>query len=97
MSEMTIEEKIALLRDLSLEFEPMIKRIAQLKREIADELLATGEKPDVFGVKVTFRKGSETLRWDSKALEGYAAANPEISQFAKLTVTKPSVSFKFGL
>ena len=47
------------------------------------------------GVKVTFRKGGTSVRWDSKALVGYAAAHPEIEQFKSITERKPSVAFKF--
>jgi hypothetical protein len=94
---MTLTEKLEKLRDMKLEFSAIENEMKQLEAEIKAELLETGEKPDVQGVKITYRKGSESVRWDSKALVGYAAAHPEIEQFMTLTTTRPSVAFKFGL
>ena len=92
---MTLTEKLEKLRDMKLEFSPIEAEMKQLESEIKAQMLETGEKPEVDGVKVTFRKGGTSVRWDSKALVGYAAAHPEIEQFKSITERKPSVAFKF--
>lgn len=94
---MTLTEKLEKLRDMKLEFSGIEAEMKRLEAEVKSEMLETGERPDVQGVKITFRKGSESVRWDSKALQGYAAAHPEIEQFMSISATRPSVALKFGL
>jgi hypothetical protein len=49
------------------------------------------------GSKVTYRKEHVRTSWDTKALEGYAAAgHDEILQFRKEKVVKPNVSISIA-
>lgn len=93
---MTVSEKLAQLRDMKAELGPALAEMKRLENEIKAELLETGEKVNVDGVTVTFRKGGLSTRWDSKALEGYAIAYPEVLEFKTVSERKASVAFKFG-
>jgi hypothetical protein len=44
------------------------------------------------GVKVSYRKGYPKVTYDSKALDGYAIANPDVLNFRSETQVKPIFS-----
>ena len=72
-----------------------LKDIAnKLEIEIREEVLITGVgvKKTVSNYGVSFVKGR--VSWDTKALEGYAAAHSEIDKFKK--IGKPSVRITRG-
>lgn len=93
-AEPTIEELLVEYRDLKVELTPALDHMKALEKRIKAELLATGEKPDVDGVTVSYRNGYVRTSWDSKALAGYAAAHPEIERFRTEREIGPSVSIK---
>lgn len=99
MAEMTmneIEADLIELRELKAELAPMLDMIARREKKIKDALLELGEKPEVDGVKVSFRSGYVRSSWNNKSLRGYAAAHPEIMEFVKESEVSPSVALSFG-
>lgn len=68
---------------LGAEYEPVMaiarERLQTLENDAKRQVIATGETAKVEGVAVVFVKGRAS--WNTKALDGYAAAHPEIEQF----------------
>ena len=86
-----IKEKLA---EIDAEFDPKIEEILQqkstLEAEIKQEVLQAGRT--VKGTYHAFVWSKPRVSWDTKALDGYAAAHPEIAQFR--TEGSPSVSVR---
>jgi hypothetical protein len=81
-------------RDMKTELQPAIDAMRDLEKRIKTHVLDTGEFGDVDGIIVATRRGYTRKSWNGKALEGYAAAHPEIMQFCTVSETRPSVSIK---
>jgi hypothetical protein len=85
------DEIKAQLADLDIEFDGISKSIrdtaAVLEAEIKSLVLKEGASTKGGGYRAIYVKGSRL--WDTKALDGYAAAHSEIDQFRK--VGDPSV------
>jgi hypothetical protein len=64
--------------------------ISQLENEIKSEVLGFGESVKGDYLQAVWSKPRVT--WDTKALEGFAAAHPELLEFRK--VGKPSVTIR---
>ena len=86
-----IKEKLA---EIDAEFDPKVDELAQqksmLEAAIKQEILQAGRT-----IKGTFHQfvwSKPRVSWDTKALDGYAAAHPEIAQFR--TEGSPSVSVR---
>jgi len=62
--------------------------IAVIRADIEEYVVELGETVRSDTLMAVYRKGR--VSWDSKKLEGYAAAHPEIEQFK--TIGKPSVT-----
>lgn len=77
-----IREKLA---DIDVEeqttLESLDAGIAQLTEEIRQAVVSLGKTVATERVQVVYNKGRES--WDTKALNGYAAANPSILVFKK--------------
>ena len=86
-----IKEKLA---EIDAEFDPKIEEISQekaaLEAEIKQEVLEAGRT--VKGTYHSFVWSKPRVSWDIKALDGYAAAHPEIQQFR--IEGSPSVSVR---
>lgn len=86
----------AQLADIDAEFaerEAAIgKAIADLEASAKAEVVALGETVKGERIQLVYTKGR--VLWDTKALDGYAAAHPEIAQFRK--EGEPSVSIRVG-
>jgi len=86
-----IKEKLA---EIDAEFDPKVEEILQqkstLEAEIKQEVLQAGRT--VKGTYHAFVWSKPRVSWDTKALDGYAAAHPEIAQFR--TEGSPSVSVR---
>ena len=86
-----IKEKLA---EIDAEFEPKIEQLlqekSQLEAEIKDEVLNAGRTKK--GTYHSFVWSKPRVSWDTKALDGYALAHPEIAQFR--TEGSPSVSVR---
>ena len=71
------------LDELAAEYEPLLatarERLQTLENDAKQQVIATGETAKVEGLAVVFVKGRTS--WNTKALDGYAAAHPEIEQF----------------
>lgn len=63
---------------------------AALEAEIKADVLAAGATVKGTGMSAIYSAGR--VSWDTKALDGFAAAHPEIATFRK--VGEPSVSFR---
>lgn len=86
-----IKEKLA---EIDAEFDPKAEDLAQqksmLEADIKMEVLQAG--CTVKGTYHSFVWSKPRVSWDTKALDGYAAAHPEIAQFR--TEGSPSVSVR---
>lgn len=78
------------------EYQPLIdaaqSKLSELESNAKTAVIARGESVKIDGLSISFVKGR--VSWDTKALDGYAAAHPEIEQFCKVTAVGPSVSLK---
>ena len=86
-----IKEKLA---EIDAEFDPKVEDISQqksmLEAEIKQEILEAGRT--INGTYHSFVWSKPRVSWDTKALDGYAAAHPEIQQFR--IEGSPSVSVR---
>ena len=64
--------------ELYLELAPKIALLEKLKERIKSEVLLIGESASHGKVKATYKKGYTRVTWDSKGLDGYAVAHPEV-------------------
>ncbi len=87
---LTPEIKAKLL-EIDAEFDPILLNLSERKREleacIKEQVLSRGES--VRGKSHAFCWYKPRSTWDTRALEGYGVAHPEIMQFRKLG--KPTV------
>ena len=86
-----IKEKLA---EIDAEFDPKSDELSQqksmLEAEIKQEILDAGRT--IKGTFHSFVWSKPRVSWDTKALDGYALAHPEIAQFR--TEGSPSVSVR---
>ena len=86
-----IKQKVA---EIEAEFSPQYpavdENIARLTEQIKDAVLTEGATVSGEYLQAVWVKGRTS--WDTKALEGYAAAHPEIMQFK--AEGNPSVSIR---
>jgi len=66
------------------------RAIGELKSELTPLIVAIGATVKADGIQAIYSKPRVT--WDTKALDGFAAAHPEIEKFRK--IGNPSVSFR---
>lgn len=66
------------------------EKAAALEAEIKQEIIQTGASYKADFLHAVYAKGRIT--WDSKGLDGYAVAHPEVAAFRK--VGEPSVSIR---
>ena len=89
-----LKDALKTYRDMFIELGPGLAVMEGLEKRIKEHIKETGEVAEVDGVKVSVRQGYTRKSWDSKKLEGYATAHPEIWDFCKESETAPSVSLK---
>lgn len=86
-----IKEKLA---EIDAEFDPktdeLLQQKSMLEAAIKMEVLQAGQT--IKGTYHSFVWSKPRVSWDTKALDGYAAAHPEIAQFR--TEGSPSVSVR---
>lgn len=84
----------AVLDEIEAEFSPkqesINEEIAQLEASVKSTVLEAGETAKGGSLQAVFTKGRVT--WDTKALDGYAKANPAIAEYRKQG--EPSVSIR---
>jgi len=84
----------AQLENIDAQIDPFIANVISRNQELIDlikaEVIAAGETVSGEFHQAVYMKGRTS--WDSKSLEGFAAAHPEILQFK--TIGSPSVSIK---
>lgn len=79
---------------MKAELQPMLDQLQSLEFAIRQHVVETGEVAETELAKVTIRHGYERASWDSKKLDGYAAAHPEILAFRTVTEVGPSAVIK---
>ena len=84
----------AKIEEINAEFEPAIvaanEKIDALESSIKQHVIAGGETVKGSVLMAVYSKGR--VSWDTKALDGYAVAHPEVGQFRKEGA--PSVSIR---
>jgi hypothetical protein len=75
--------------------EPYEQAKAELMAELKPLAIAHGKTYKGQCGTVKFRKGYIRYTWDGKALNGFAAAHPEILEFRKESEIAPSVNVIF--
>lgn len=84
----------AVLDEIEAEFSPkqesINSEISELEAQVKALVLESGETAKGGSLQAVFAKGRVT--WDSKALDGYAKANPTIAEYRKQG--DPSVSIR---
>lgn len=82
------------IQEIEFEFEDktasLVERIAVLEKEIKDEVARSGESLRGEYLIAVYSKARSL--WDSKGLDGYAVAHPEILSFRRFG--EPSVSIR---
>jgi len=70
------------LRDIDSEYDPKLDAIAQeraqLEAEVKNDVMVSGESVKGETYRASYVKGR--ISWDTKALDGYAVAHPEIEK-----------------
>lgn len=94
MTEFNLTESLEQLRDMKQELGPAIAKVGRLEKKIKQHILDTGETAEVKGVTIRLRTGYTRITWNSKALEGYAVAHPDILALRSESEIKPSVSIR---
>ena len=89
-----MDELLREYRELYLATADARAKLAKLESAIKSEVRELGKGVEGDGVSVTYRPGNKRVSWDGKALDGFAAAHPEILVFRKESVTSPVVSIK---
>ncbi len=80
--------------ELYLELAPKIAILEGLKKGIKKEVLEIGESTSHGRVRVTCKKGYKRVFWDSKGLDGYAVAHPEVRELRSEREYSASVSIR---
>lgn len=86
-----IDALTAKLREAAAPFQAQVDA---LEAEIKSAAVQEAASFKAHDVSVTYRKGYDRVTWDTKKLDGYAAAHPEVLPFRSVTVVAPSVSIK---
>jgi hypothetical protein len=71
--------------------QPFEEAKAELMAELKPMAIAHGQSYKSEWGTVKFRRGYTRYSWDNKALNGFAAAHPEILEFRRETEVGPSV------
>jgi hypothetical protein len=89
----TVQSDLDALRD---EYTPMLDSakdmLSGLEADAKRHVVTTGETAKIDGLAVTFVKGRTS--WDTKALDGYSAAHPEIERFKREGEPSARISWK---
>lgn len=93
-NQIVLEAALQTLVDMKREAAPLLAQIKDIESAIKNHVLETGETAEVEGASVSVRNGYTRVSWDSKALQGYAAAHPAIEKFMKVSEVGPSVIIK---
>ena len=91
---MNLQESLEKYRDLSRAIAPARAELDQLKKEIKEHVLETGEVAEVDGAAISVRKGSVRHTWNNAKLEGFALIHPVILEARTTKETNPSVTIK---
>lgn len=75
--------------------EPFLEKINKLEEEIKAEVIESGKKYKNDLAEVSYRKGYTRTSWDTKKLEGYAVAHPEVEEFKKVSEVSATASIKW--
>jgi len=71
-----------------------MKELREAKIKDLIKKMGKGYAAPHLGVEASYRKGYTKVTWDGSALDGFAAAHPEILPFRSEKATQPSISIK---
>lgn len=87
-----LELKLAEYRDMKTELAFPLEKLSKLEKEIRDLVKTTGEVAEIDGARIkVIRPKNPRVRWNTKALEGFAAAHPELQALREEYWPSPSV------
>lgn len=87
---------LAEYRDAVAELKPAVDRLEAMKAEVKRLALELNEDVTIEGASITMRPGYQRSQWNGKALDGYAAAHPELEQFKKVVNVKATAAIKIN-
>ena len=93
----SLESMLERYREMRAEIQPSLDFMKAIEKKIKTRVMETGEVAEVDGASVSIRSGYTRTSWDGKALQGYAAAHPEIEQFCKTSEVGPAAVIKVKL
>ena len=87
-----LEKKLKEYRDMKTELAFPLEVLHTLEKQIKDLVRETGETCEIDGdrIKVIAPK-KPRVYWDTKALEGFAAANPKLMKLRSEKWSNPSI------
>jgi len=89
---MTLEEMLEAYRDMKVELAFSLEQLATLEKSIKTHVKDTGETASIDGARITVTNPKKPrVRWDTKALEGFAAAHPELMALRSESMPAPAV------
>ena len=89
---MNLEELLVNYRDMRVELAMSLEQLTSLEKQIKDIVRNTGEVAEIDGARITVTKPkAPRVKWDTKALEGFAAAHPELLALRSEYWVNPSV------
>ena len=91
---LTLHELMEQYEAMHVELSPLMAQMNDIKKEIVKRVKDVGAGTTHGRVTATLRSGYTRATWDGKALNGYAAAHPEILDFRTERQVGPSVSIK---
>jgi hypothetical protein len=90
--EMELEELLTEYRDMKIELAYPLEQLTKLEKQIKDIVKETGETAEIEGARIkVIPPRNPRARWDTKALEGFAAAHPELLELKTEYWPSPSV------
>lgn len=72
----------------------LLEPLRAIEKELKNIVVESGESISGHGVTITYRSGYERASWNSMALDGYAAAHPEVLSFKSVTKVGPTAAIK---
>ena len=89
---MDLEKLLAEYRDMKVEIAFPLEKLVHIERQIKDIVRETGETAEIEGARIMVKTPKKPrVKWDTKALEGFATAHPELAALKTEYWAKPSV------
>jgi len=103
-TQVDLYSEISVLTDVIMSIEkmkediaaPYEEKIEKIKEQIKSEVLKRKDSFSCLVGSAYYKRGYERISFDSKKLQGYSAAHPEINDFKKVSFVEPVVSISVG-